>query len=303
MKPTLRTPEDINQREDWSQCFLLHGNLARTKDVVSIAEHAALSLGNHSSHEMLLLIRRGHELTLHEMFLVCALISFVYDTPVVPDLDSSSCRKLRGAKNLHGQLRKSTWRGLSAYGDALVKSAEICDGLYRPENFLLGRGLNFSAHFPLPSSDKVKRGIRCYWNALLAVPVPARILNFWRAIESVTTPAERNSLPSRLRGCSLSPVFAYKASGSAGRNKSQHRSKLNTTRILRNEALKTLQVLCANCGTDENVMSYLHVWRRGKAAHADVFTLEHDDEGLSEQIRDASFLQCLARVALEGCSS
>jgi DNA-binding TFAR19-related protein (PDSD5 family) len=71
-------------------------------------------------------------------------------------------------------------------------------------------------------------------------------------------------------------------------------------RILRRRALKRLKKLIAKHGNATSALNDIYLQRRGKAAHADNFTVEFDALGeVPEQIQDAELIKYMARVAIE----
>jgi hypothetical protein len=127
----------------------------------------------------------------------------------------------------------------------------------------------------------------------MSVAAPARILNFWRATEAVTTQAERRALFKTLGSQQVAPVWA-----TAYRLHEQR--TINMVRRLKTAAVRHYKTLLAAHGSSDAALDYLYWEARGKAAHADRKSLEYDSGTLvAVQLGDATLLQFMARVAIE----
>jgi len=302
MRWTMRTydPSVYKMKsKEWGQIIALSAPLVQTGDVLSLGGKVYLSMAAHARHTHLLLVRKEYRLDLTGLFLVCAQLSYRFDGPIVPELaDSQDAMKMPASKELNRRLKRLHWRGIGLYRDALEESAETCGDLYAPA---AGAGGRFPRHTStkweycdLPQTDGIKRALLCYWSGLLTVPVPGRIINFWRTIEAITTKPRREQLFDTLATHRIAPVHAqlYRDGSYSG--------TFNTTTSLQRRARHRRRQLLGAHGTSSAVMHYLHAMRRSKAAHADVFTLEYDDAlGFSAQLDDMDLLRCLARLALE----
>ena len=96
-------------------------------------------------------------------------------------------------------------------------------------------------YYPWPPTDRVWRAVHAYALGLLSVPAPARVLNFWRAIEAVTTLSERRTLFDVLPSQKVALVWASEQ-GLAERT-------VNVAPTLKRQALKRYRHLVSSHGS------------------------------------------------------
>jgi hypothetical protein len=150
-----------------------------------------------------------------------------------------------------------------------------------------------------PSSARTWRALTAYWSAILSLPVPGRILNFWRAIEAVTDIAERYAIFENLERSRIKPV---KTRSVVIRPPAvpDVRTVRNSAALLKRHALLRRRELIIIHGDTKAALDWLYRERRGKAAHADRSSLDFDGlASFSDQLRDAILFQYMARFAIE----
>jgi hypothetical protein len=151
-----------------------------------------------------------------------------------------------------------------------------------------------------PASAATWRARTAYWSATLSVNLPARILNFWRAVEAATTKTQRYEIFRNLKNAKALPVRTHVRRFGNKPGKGTTESRRNATVDLKQRALKRRQHLINLHGGEDAALDWLYFERCGKAAHADKSSL--DFEGLSsfgDQVADAALFQYMARVAIE----
>ena len=276
-------------------------------DVISLGDRYLLSLGAHQDTAYYLLDRSGPEPLSVEMCLkACALMSYAVDAPVVAVLGGAKLGATDASTSSRA-LRGTVFSSISEYGEFLRELAAsterfVSSGLPRHSRamrILLRNppGSNQWYFYPWPPTERVFRGIGAYAMGALSGLAPSRILNFWRATEAVTTKAERGELFETLPTSELAPVWT-----SVRRIPFTNGGErvVNATRALRRVALQRRDALIAVHSTADQALDYLYQESRGKAAHADKYSLEHDlASDVSNQFRDAELLRYLARAAIE----
>ncbi len=276
-------------------------------DVVSLGDQYIVSLGAHGTHTTLLMDRCAKEpLTVEKCMNCCSLLTFASDSPVVAvpqsrKLNAPNAREF--TRTLHGTVFKS----VTEYGDKLGDLAELAEvyiqaGLSPPQH--VSRLLvpidpkgGFWIYYPLPLADAIFRSLAAYWLGTLSIVAPSRILNFWRAIESVSTKADREVLFANLHSAKIAPVWTEVIRIPITKH---HRRKFDATRPLRRLSLKRRDELITEFGSPKAALDFIYWEVRGKAAHADKKSLEYDMARLiGDQLCDAELLRYMARVAIE----
>jgi hypothetical protein len=270
---------------------------------VSLGDRYILSLGAHATHTPLLMDHAAKEpLTLHSSFAACALIAFTLDTPAVPSLLKALKMPPAGLDKSLGEMKRAGIPRVDTYFETLEQVAESIAylaemGLRKSELMIRTwppyRGDDHWLYISWPQSAETWRALTAYWSALLSITFSGRILNFWRAIEASLTPKAGNHLFARLPIIRIQPIRTQMQGPPKYTN-------INYARHLKRTALARRTELLAAHGTAERSLRWLYTERRGKAAHADVHSL--DMEGLTslgDQVADALLLQYMARGAIE----
>ncbi len=240
-------------------------------------------------------------LTVEKSLTACALVSFAVDSPVVPQHTEE--QRLRSSPNLRSVQRDFRRAGLASvarYFEALAVTTEVAAplvevGFSRPLLPIRLIPLGDEETWPYlhwPESQSTWRALTAYWSAMVCVALPARILNFWRAVEAVTSKDQRHLLFRDLHEKRVSPVKT--------RVWAPQEKVLNAALTLKRLAVKRRNTLVEIHGNPSRALDWLYWERRGKAAHADRSSL--DLEGLTSlgaQLSDATLFQYMARVAIE----
>jgi hypothetical protein len=127
-------------------------------------------------------------------------------------------------------------------------------------------------------------------------------LNFYRALEASVggvqgAKARREALFSKVPTESVRPVYAEVRDFSDER---RNWRLLDVNRKLRASARARYGSLLSIQGSAAAALDHLAREGRGKAAHADVVSLEYDRfASLAEQVLDAELLEYFARIAIE----
>jgi len=146
-----------------------------------------------------------------------------------------------------------------------------------------------------PREKKLWRAIMAYQTGLLSPTPPGRLLNFWRAIEAVSTRFEQQRIVESFEETRIAPIWT-----SIYDHSSWPVPIIDAGRRMKRDAIIRIQALRKEFGSDEKVLGYLHKMRRGKAAHADLYSLEYDGfEFIVDQIMECRLFQYLARLAIE----
>lgn len=277
-------------------------------EIVSLGDKYILSVGGHLTHGILLMDKACPEpLTVERCLSCCALLAFATDSPVVPIIHTGHF-SAGNSRQVSTSLRGTVFSTVKQYGDMLGDLAAAADvyaqtGVTDPFN--LGRVLmprsptrGFWAFYPWPTSASIERGLAAYWMATLSVLAPSRILNFWRAMEGVTTPQVREALFTDLHSRRTAAVWTQVTRLRKGPD---FRYRLvDGCRALRRIAVRRRDELLGLHGTAKAAMDHIYWEGRGKAAHADRKSLEYDMAAfIGDQLRDAELLRFMARVAIE----
>ncbi len=296
---------------DWRAYVEIYAPFLRDSgELICLGDHYVVSLGAHATHTYLLMDRIAPKpLTIETSLNSCALLSYVTDSPIVPR-HSERLPKYE-AKNIgqfHRTLKGTILRSVEKYFDVLVEAVENVEVFVETGGKPPGSAIRTVPPFKLkdnewtyvdwPKSDSTWRAITAYWSGLLSVAAPARILNFWRAMEAVKrTKEQRYNLFESLEKTAPIPVWTEITRLNEKRFEHQ---RVNAALSLKTRAVKHKQVLVKAYGSAEKVLDMLYWERRGKAAHADKHSLEYDGlSSLGDQLRDATLLQYLARIAIQ----
>lgn len=270
--------------------------------IISLGDKYFLSVGH---HEIFLLGREPVEpLTVEKSLSASALLTFAIDGPVVPDYTVPGYTP-SDFSNFESEV---TQTGIQCrdYFDALMNVAEMVGILteigntdYAKEREIpLGRA-GKCLYLSWPSSARTWRALTAYWSAVLSIPVPGRILNFWRAIEAVTAKADRHAIFENLERSRIKPVRTRSLITRPSGIPDVRRFR-NSAALLKRHALLRRKKLITMHGNAKAALDWLYWERRGKAAHADRSSLDFDGlSSFSDQVRDAILFQYMARVAIE----
>ena len=298
------------QLTGWRTCIPVSGVLLpQSRQVISLGDKYFLSMGAHIRKTHLLMDLNGKEpLTVEKSFAATALLTFVTDSPVVPDHTGKPTKY--APSNLSQFQRDITRAGIRShdYFYALMSTAETLDVLAEVggqraamfERKIPSGRVGTCPYIYWPGSAGTWRALTAYWSAILSAVIPGRILNFWRAIEAVTTKTQRYAMFADLEHSRVKPVWTkILMPGKPGI--AAYIRVRNSAALLKQRALGRRNRLIALYGSASAALDWLFWERRGKAAHADQSSL--DFEGLSsfnDQISDALLFRYMARVAIEG---
>jgi hypothetical protein len=267
---------------------------------VTVGNEYLLSIGSHSGNLTMLMDpgTPSRPLTVERGLLACAVLSFALDSPVVPHDNKGSRRTFVG-------MRRNTVSGVSLdeYLRGLTEAASAADATFEPaprrNEYPAGRLLPHEGRADYPPTDAVWRAVMAYWSALLSIPLPGRILNFWRAMEAVTTRAQRVDLLEHLPDRTVGRVWSTARRVPTATHTYGPRH-FDVARVLRRKALTHRAALIAMHGSSSDALNFLYEMRRGKSAHADKVATEFDHlSQLALQVGDVRLLQFMARVAVE----
>lgn len=302
------------------------GQLLESRQVISLGDKYYVSLGAHSKNLFFLFsFIKGEPLTVEKAMMACSLLTFVINSPVVPDFThyfrykayskgKRAVEKVLVAKpdhklphkfrNFERAVARTGLNGKDYFG-ALINTAETLDVLndvgnrdFQKERIIPCR-IATDPHIAWPSSDRTWRALTAYWSGILSLVMPGRILNFWRAVEAVTSREQRYTTFKTLDSSRISPVWSrslvIRPPGLL-----DYWRRVNDSALLKRQALQRRKKLIETCGTSDKALDSLFWDARGKAAHADKTSLEYDGlASFDNQIHDALLLQYLARVEIE----
>jgi hypothetical protein len=287
---------------DWRAYIPIVAPVADIREVASLGDRYVISFGVHSHHMQYLMDKDGaFPLTIESSLSCCALLGFAIDAPVVPLHRAGSPYEAANVADFDVSFRTTPYGTAKNYFEALSLVAEAATSLYesRPKTLSVlrtltkrGPGRDNWAYYPWPKDDAVWRAIHAYALGSLSVPAPSRVLNFWRALEAVTTHASRVKLFETLPTRRVAAIWAT-AWGAQP-------TTVNLALSLKRKAMVRYRHLVASHGSALKAIDAIYWEGRGKAAHADKRTLEFDSGFLvAAQLHDAELLQFFARVAIE----
>jgi hypothetical protein len=281
--------------------------LGDTGAILSIGDYV-LSLGAHGMHACLLMDDgKNAPLTVERTFEIAALLSYVFRCPIVPR-HWTSLKKEQLAVNRRGFEKNLRGFSLDEYTEALTTVAVMTEDLFlrgsRP-GLSLDRFPEFDPRrwylLSPPTRSETWRAVTSYWTALMSITLPGRILNFYRAFEAVVGAQQgalqlREGLFSQVPTTSVRPVYAI-----ARDIRGEKRPRLlDLNGDLRLRARRRYAFLLKVHKSSNAVIAHLAREGRGKAAHADVVSLEYDRlHELADQALDAALLEYVARIAID----
>jgi hypothetical protein len=293
---------------DWRTCIPISAaQLYESGEMISLGDKYFLSVGAHVRNNIFLMGRDPKEpLTVEKSLAASSLLTFATNSPVVPDY---TIEKNKYAPSDFSKFeRELTRTGIQSrdYLSALINVAEMVDILtdigntdFAKEREILSRRSGRCPFLSWPSSARTWRALTAYWSAILSVIIPGRILNFWRAIEAVTTKTERYQIFETLEHSRIKPVWT-RSLLIRPLGVPDYRRVRNSSALLKRRALRRRRELIGLHGSTKDALDWLYMERRGKAAHADRSSLDFDGlSTFSDQISDAILFQYMARVAIE----
>ena len=297
-----------NDPKDWrSYVEVRTSSIRDLMEIVSLGDRYVFSLGAHALHTPLLMDRRSTEpLTVERCMNCCALLTFASDSAVVP-IPQSGRLDAPDAKEFSGTLHGTVFKTVTDYGEKLGDLADAAaayaqSGLSLPHHvtrLLVPREPRhgFWIYYPWPSSEAISRSLGAYWLATLSIVAPSRILNFWRAVEAVTSRFEREAIFAGLHTANIAPLWTESVRIPIHKHR---RRKIDAMKPLRRLSLRRRDELIENFGSPKAALDFIYWESRGKAAHADKKSLEYDmARFIGDQLRDAELLRYMARVAIE----
>jgi len=291
-----------NRPSDWRAYVPLYAPLSDLHEVCSLGDRYIVSAGAHLTHRHLLMDKGGPQpLNIERSLSCCALLTYALDSPVVPQHSASHGSNVSDVKGFDRTFRNSPIRTAERYFEALAQAAEAAGVFYEiPRTISIQQTMTRDRppsgswnYYPWPPTERIWRAVHAYSQASLSVAAPTRVLNFWRAVEAVTTRAERRALFTTLLSQRIAPVWAtaYCLRGPV---------TMNIARRLKTDAVRRYRTLVSALGSPDAALDYLYLEARGKAAHADQKSLEYDSGTLvASHFVDATLLRFLARVAID----
>jgi hypothetical protein len=276
-------------------------------EVVSLGDRYILSLGAHATHSTLLMDRCAPDpLTVERCMSCCALLTFATDSAVVA-VPRPGRLNAQNIRQFTTTMHNTVFTSVSKYGEKLVDLAEAAEvytqaGLAPPQRVtrllvLKYPKSGFWIYYAWPPSEAIFRALAAYWLGTLSIVAPSRILNFWRAVEAVTTRDERLSIFANLHSAKVAPVWTETIRIPVPKHR---RRRIDANRPLRRLALRRSNELVAKYRSPKKALDNMYWETRGKAAHADKKSLEYDMASfIGDQLRDAELLRYMARVAIE----
>jgi hypothetical protein len=255
-----------------------------------------LSLGAHSPHENYLLCV-PRKPSLNEICLIEATFSFYFDIPcalVMPRFEKEASILNRGLlayhKKFHGPVSKETFRPY----DGIIESIEVAsrhglDSHSRLFDRLSGGETRWK--MKLPKDEKVKNALFVYRLASMTTDPFARILNYWRCLESLTNLEERKLLFQKVPNIKLNPLMVTAW---------LDQSRFDVMKRYVNEAQLHFNHLLKKYGSSFDISEHFYKKRRCPVAHANGRPLYYNS-GISfgELTRDCILLKVIVRHALE----
>lgn len=294
--------------EDWETYFPIYGPLLPDSGhVISLSDCYFISMGAHA-HHMTLLMNRDHSqsLTVEKSLNACALFTFITDSPVVP-LHHDEFQHRLAAKNNEAFFAsiklagfpavESYFDSLSTVAEAVLPFANYASKRTNVMRMLPDHGREHWLYIEWPNSTSTWRALSAYWSAWLSISVPGRILNFWRSAEALYTKKQLAHVFSQLDVIDAQPVESSERVVIKGKSVTKC---INSMVALKRIALARRLELIKIHGDANKALDWLYWERRGKAAHADKYSLEYDGlDSFADQLKDASLIQFMARHVIE----
>jgi hypothetical protein len=273
-----------HRHTDYAHFVQLHAPLLPDAgELVSLGDKFTVSLGGHATHAVLLMDKSGVDpLTIEKSLSLSALLAYVTDSPVVPMDPRRSKRPPKSMREFASAFRGTSLRSpadylriVSAQADLIDDFLDIRSDLWAQREFPRGAwDDNRWVYIDLPANPQLWRAFSAYSAGMLSVLAPSRLLNFWRALEAVTTKHTRKSMFDDLVARYARPVWSRRTVSGHQRRKTF--SHFNATARLRKRALRRWHHLVTAYGSAGAALDHLFWDKRGKAAHADITSLEFE---------------------------
>jgi hypothetical protein len=293
-----RSPRNL--RDAWSVVTpQLHDEI----ECVQIGGRYVLSLGAHDTHANLLL-SASHAGSIQDIRQVENLISYVFDVPCLLTFPNSSrfaSSYYKGLKQFFALVGHRTHPQAYTVEHRLAEIWETVgnvasDGYIRllPRRVIRDtRKMCWTCEWP--SDDRFSRATAVYRQALVSPEPHGMILNYWRALEAVSTQAQRYSIAENLGTYRLKAVRAVDPLTPGARDQA-----FNLMSKYRRHVLGYLGGLVAAHGSPKDVIDHLYKNRRNPSAHADHSILDvSGNVTLRSLYEDALLMKYMCRCAIE----
>ena len=272
-------------------------------ECVQIGSSYVLSLGAHDTHTNLLL-SASHKGSIQDIRQVENLISYVFDIPCLLAFPSSSwltSTYYKGLKQFFAFVGHRTHPQVYTVGQRLAEIWETVgniasDGYIRllPKRVIRNPQKKcWTCEWP--SDSRFNRATAVYRQALISPEPHGMILNYWRALEAVSTQAQRYAIARDLGTYRLKAVRSVDPLTPDACSKA-----FNLMSKYRRHVLRYLGGLVSAHGSVEDVVDHLHKNRRNPSAHADHSILDiSGNVTLRSLYEDALLLKYISRCAIE----
>jgi hypothetical protein len=262
-----------------------------------------LSLGAHDTHANLLL-SASHTGSVQDIRQVENLISYVFDIPCLLTFPNSSrfaSTYYKGLKQFFAFVGHRTHPQVYSVEHRLAEIWETVgnvasDGYMRllPRKVIRDpRKMCWTCEWP--SDCRFNRAIAVYRQALLSPEPQGMILNYWRALEAVSTRQQRYTIAQDLDTYRLKAVSAVDPLAPGA-----HSEAFNLMSKYRRHVRSYLRSLVSAHGSANDVVDHLYTNRRNPSAHADRSILDvSGNVTLRSLYEDALLLKYMCRCAIE----
>jgi hypothetical protein len=275
-------------------------NLSDPIEVIEIEDKFLASFGAHSPH-LNHLFGTIQKPSYSVITLIECCLAFQFDSPcaiIRPRFPREATNILRGVKRLTKKFNAfhedfyDPFNGIEEQVDAASNNG--IDNSMRCLERINSR--NVSWKLSLPHSVKMKNALHSYRMALLSIDPFSRILNYWRALEPITTLAERRCMFEELPSIRLKPVFVS--------HWRDHHNQFDVMVDYFSEAKLHYQSLLKQDLSADGICDHFYEQRRCPVAHGKSDPLGYDSGvSLGELHRDSIFLKVIARHAIEASLS
>jgi len=275
-------------------------NMHDEAKVIQINNKYILRIGMQVTQGIILL-SANYKLNYLKAIEISNAISYVFDTVChvgFPYSKGESKAYLAGMKQYYKLMGKLHIRTIGDIEREHLDKYDILNSMLGDEYmrilpFSLQRGKNYS--MDIPDNKKLLNAFFVYKQALLSTEPQGRILNYWRALEAVTTKSKRYNLIERFREHRLKPVKCFHATIPRHSD-----AEFNLIIRYRSSVDRYFNKLLYIYGNSKNVLDHYYKNRRCPSAHANSSVLYADNQTtLVSLYRDALFLKYLARCAIE----
>lgn len=298
--PGIFPREPCDLKDAWS---VVSTQLSDEIDYVQIGSRYVLSLGAHDTHANLLL-SATHAGSIQEIRQVENLISYVFDIPCLLTFPSNcrvASKYYKGLNDFFAFVGHRTHRQVYSVEHRLAEIWEtvgnvVSDGYIRllPQR-VIRKPQKMCWTCGWPSDSSFNRAITVYRQALISPEPHSMILNYWRALEAVSTKNERYTIARDLGAYRIKAVRAIDPMTPGARSEA-----FNLMTKYRRHVRNYLRSLVSSHGSTEAVMDHLYKNRRNPQAHADHSILDvSGDVTLRSLYEDALLLKYMCRCAIE----